>query len=541
MLSLRWHLNRSKGMSYKVFLVEDEIVAREGIRDNVDWQAAGFEFCGEAPDGEIALPLIEKSQPDLIITDIKMPFMDGLQLCKIVRQQMPWVKVIILSGHDEFDYAQSAIKLGVTEYLLKPISAAEIQRVLQTVAATLNQECAEQAKVNELQSQIKDVLSLQRERLLLQLMVGGVSSTAAVEQCQQIGLNIIAQHYLVVLIKVHFREEHGPIDFARYQEIQETAAALVNKRSGVFFTQKSVEELLLVVIGEDSEQLKDDGLFLATLVQQEIETRLGYPVSIGVGNVQQRLTDIFLSFAEALTAVTQPTTNYALVQPGRQSCLAEMLKLEESAVEQYLKSGLISEFDAFFAAHLQPLSEAALQSTLLKHYLFVDLILAAAQFVTALGGDAQTVVTAMNDVESFVANIRTPQQLKAATRTIFCAVLTFRNEQVQYEKTKLIFQAKAFIDEHFADPNLLLNEVAATVNLSPSHFSVVFGRETGESFKDYLTRIRIERAKELLRTTNMKCSDVAYQSGYSDPHYFSYVFRKNTGLPPQQFRQLPQI
>ena len=94
-------------MAYKVFLVEDEAAARVGIRENVDWKAAGFEYCGEAPDGDVALPLIESTQPDLLITDIKMPFMDGLQLSKIIRQRMPWVKIVILSGHDEFEYAQS--------------------------------------------------------------------------------------------------------------------------------------------------------------------------------------------------------------------------------------------------------------------------------------------------------------------------------------------------------------------------------------------------------------------------------------------------
>ena len=96
-------------MSYKVFFVEDEIVTREGIRDNVDWKANGFEFCGEAPDGEMALPLLQIAQPDVLITDIKMPFMDGLQLCRIVRERMPGAKIIILSGHDEFEYAQEAI------------------------------------------------------------------------------------------------------------------------------------------------------------------------------------------------------------------------------------------------------------------------------------------------------------------------------------------------------------------------------------------------------------------------------------------------
>ena len=287
-------------MSYKVFLVEDEIVAREGIRDNVNWQAAGFEFCGEAPDGEIALPLIQKSQPDVIITDIKMPFMDGLQLCKLVRQQMPWVKIIILSGHDEFDYAQSAIKLGVTEYLLKPISAREIQSVLQSVATALDQETEERENLQALQSQIKDVLALQRERLLLQLVVGGVSSTAAIEQCRQIGLDIIAQPYLVILIKVHLHEDHALVDFARYHEIQRMVANLVNKHSGAFFTQKSVEELLLIMTGEDAEQLKQDGLFLAGLVQQDIEAETGYRVAGVGGGGGKGPTEHFLFFAAAV-------------------------------------------------------------------------------------------------------------------------------------------------------------------------------------------------------------------------------------------------
>src|SRR5436190_23355062 len=98
-------------MPYTVFFVEDEIVTREGIRDNVDWRGQGFELCGEAPDGEIALPMLQACRPDVLITDIRMPFVDGLQLCKIVRERLPHTRIVILSGHDEFEYAQQAITL----------------------------------------------------------------------------------------------------------------------------------------------------------------------------------------------------------------------------------------------------------------------------------------------------------------------------------------------------------------------------------------------------------------------------------------------
>ena len=154
-------------MTYKVFLVEDEVAAREGIRDNFDWKSAGFEFCGEAADGEIALPLIESLQPDVLITDIKMPFMDGLQLSKIVREHMPWVKIIILSGYDEFSYAQAAVKLGVTEYLLKPISVPDLNLTLHKVTDLLDHEKSEREYLKLLRDQVKDNLSLLREKFLL--------------------------------------------------------------------------------------------------------------------------------------------------------------------------------------------------------------------------------------------------------------------------------------------------------------------------------------------------------------------------------------
>jgi two-component system response regulator YesN len=354
-------------MSYKVFLVEDEIVTGEGIRDNVDWESTGFEFCGEAQDGEIALPLIEKTQPDVLITDIKMPFMDGLQLSEIVRQQMPWVKVVILSGHDEFEFAQSAIKLGVSEYLLKPISAVEIQKVLQKIAATLDQEKEERANLKELQSQVKDILALKRERLLLELVVGGISSSDVVEEYGQIGIDLIAEYYLVVLIKVNHFENNGHLDPVKHQAIRDIVTDLTDMYPGAFCTQNSVEELLLILMGDDPEQLKQDGLFLAGLIKEDIEATVGDQAMFGAGTVQQRLADINKSFADALTVVNRSNEDSV---PGENNPVVDLIrtsKLDQSALEHFLRTGLIEDFDVFFRAHLHPISEAALHSTLIKH------------------------------------------------------------------------------------------------------------------------------------------------------------------------------
>ena len=124
----------------KVFLVEDEFVMREGIKNNVDWTAHGYEFCGEAGDGEVAFPMIQKLKPDIVITDIRMPFMDGLELSKLIKKEMPWIEIIILTGFEEFAYAKEAIKIGVAEYLSKPISGDELLKELDIVSARIEEK-----------------------------------------------------------------------------------------------------------------------------------------------------------------------------------------------------------------------------------------------------------------------------------------------------------------------------------------------------------------------------------------------------------------
>ena len=524
---------------YKVFLVEDEIVTREGIRDNVDWKSAGFEFCGEAPDGEIALPLIETAQPDLLITDIKMPFMDGLQLCEIIRERMPRVKIIILSGHDEFNYAQAAVKLGVTEYLLKPLSALDLRNALQRIASVLHQERREQESLERLRDQVEDNLALLRENFLLRLVMGGESSPAAIEHSQRLGLDIIAKCYLVVLIKVALCESAQPFDYNEYQQVARLVSNLVENNPDAFLIRKDMEELVLIIKGESPEQLKQEVRALTTQIKREVEDKTTCSLTIGMGHPQQRLGDIHISFAEALVSVKGAEGEALPFGSGGEADNAELLKLNKSALENHLRFGVTDEFDDFFDASIQPLAEVALRSFLVKNYIFVDIVLTTAQFVGDLGGDVSQVVPEVNGVDRLLMNVKTLDQMREEIRRILSSALEFRNSQARHQQELLVHQAKAYIESHYSKPGLSLNEVAAQVNLSPSHFSVVFSQENGETFRDFLTRVRIERAKELLRTTNLKCFEVAYQSGYSDPHYFSYSFRKNTGLSPQQFRLQP--
>ncbi len=521
-------------MLHKVFLVEDEIVAREGIRDNVDWRLNGFEFCGEAPDGEIALPLLETAEPDVLITDIKMPFMDGLQLCKVVRERMPWVKIIILSGHDEFEYAQEAIKLGVTEYLLKPVGVQELHNVLHKVAALLDRERKEQEELQRLRNQIEDNLAVLRERFLLKLVVGAVSSAEAIEQSQALGMELIARCYLVVVIKVELCDAPEQFDYHEYQQVQRIVSSLVETNPDVFLLAKDLEELVLMIKGNTPEYLQEEGDLLVEQIQRQVQDEK-CKLAIGVGTPKKRITDIYHSFVEALTAI-QDTANTYKAAPDGEVDTAELLKVDKSAVEDYLRCGVKEDFDDFFDAFIRPLGEAALKSYLIKNYIFLDLVLITARFINELGGAVDEVVPEINHIETALATIQTVEHIRDQAQKILTSALAFRDSRTTSHYGGMIQRAKEYIGVHYVNPDMSLNEVAAQVNLSPSHFSVVFGQETSKTFKEYLTEIRIKRAKELLRTTTLKSSEIAYQIGYTDPHYFSYVFRKNTGLTPTEFR-----
>ena len=521
-------------MLYKVLFVEDEIVTREGIRDNVDWKANGFEYCGEATDGEMALSLLRTIKPDILITDIKMPFMDGLQLCKIVRERMPWVKIIILSGHDEFEYAQEAIKLGVTEYLLKPITVQDMHSALQKIAAQLDQEKVEQENLKKLQEQLEEDKTMLRERLLLKVVTGAIASVEAIEKGHSLGLDLIAKCYLVVILKIKIEDRSEQFDYDEYRQIQHRVSGLVENNPDIFLLIKDWEELVILMKGNIPQYLEEERELLLRSINKEV-AKTRYHTTIGVGTRKSRIADIYQSFIEAFVSI-QGATDEARDAPNQVVEKTELLKLNKSAVETYLNCGVKTDFDEFFNAYIQPLSETALKSYLIKSYIFMDIVLATAKLVNELGGDFDKVIPALSSVETILTNIKTIDQLKEQAYKILINALSFRDAQTSGQHPRMVRQAKEYIDQHFMEPNLSLDEVASQVNLSSSHFSMVFSQEACQTFKEYLTEIRIKKAKEMLRTTSLSSNDISYQVGYNDPHYFSYVFKKNTSFSPTEFR-----
>jgi len=313
----------------------------------------------------------------------------------------------------------------------------------------------------------------------------------------------------------------------------------VENNPDVFLLKKDWNELVLMMKGNTSEYLEEDRDLLLELIKREVK-KTRYQLTIGAGTLKKRIADIYQSFVEALVNI-QNAASENMAGPNNAVDKAELLKVDRSAVENYLRCGVKEDFDEFFDVFIRPLGGTALKSYLIKNYIFVDVVLATVKFVNELGGNIDQVIPELDSIETVLTNIRTIEQLREQAHKILSSALTFRDSQTNKQYAGMIQQAKEYIDHHYMDPNLSLNQVAAQVNLSPSHFSVVFSQEACQTFKEYLTEIRIKKAKELLRMTTLRSAEISYQIGYNDPHYFSYVFRKNTGLSPSEFRLQTQV
>jgi len=585
-------------MTYKVFLVEDEVITREGIRDNVNWQRAGFSFCGEAPDGELALPQIQSLQPDLLITDIKMPFMDGLQLSRLVRASLPDVRIVILSGHDEFEYARAAISLGVSDYLLKPLGVRELEELLQRIGAQLDEERAEKARRQMLEAQVELDLSLRRDRFLLRLLTVGGSAAAVMEEARTLGYSLHSA-YNVLLVRSEFASAASH-DFGaqeRFHDEVEALSAQIPSTGGAWLIlRKDVDESVFVAMASSETEVcamvsaLREAILRHTQGKTQVRTQGGdhAPESeplwghTGTGAPQARLHQLNLSYAAALYDMHAAMRrelgseisngmgsevggeiggeggNAILIAPllsqeddsiipdaanpgnGFKTVGSTLVRLHRAALADFLRSGLMQDFDGMFLRYMGAtfgavLDDQALQNPLVENYVRTDMALTIARFVIQMGAAPDQLFAELGrpahpNAPASMESLR--QQLRDA-----CAwALDLRDYRATNRNAALVQRALHFMAQRYSEPSLSLGQVAAEVGLSPNHFSTVFSAETGETFRDHLSELRITRARELLRSTSMSNSEISDAVGYSDPHYFGAVFKRMMGQTPQQYR-----
>ena len=275
----------------KVFLVDDEIVIREGIRESFPWEETPYSLVGEAPDGEMALPIIRDTNPDIVITDIKMPFMDGLELCRELKSQMPWIGIIVLSGYDEFEYARQCIKLGVREYLLKPINSADLREALDKVSAQLKEERKTLEHAASLRARMEDGGKFLKEKLIGSLFSDEAvpeDSYDVIKQLRSMGCPVPAPFYVVI-----------DAAFSPTGTGQEAAALLAESSGGIVNASASRTGTRLLVLGDTAEDAEERAYAVATSLSQELERSECKEIRVGIGEIVDDPEKIFQSFKTA--------------------------------------------------------------------------------------------------------------------------------------------------------------------------------------------------------------------------------------------------
>lgn len=528
---------------YKVFLVDDEIIVRQGIRNCIIWEKTDFVLSGEAPDGEFALPLIQEIKPDILVTDIKMPFMDGLQLSQIIRKNMPWVKIIILSGHDEFSFAREAIRIGVTEYLLKPATSEDLFESLKKVALQIENEKREREDAEKIKKQLAQNTPLFRDKFLNELLLGMISPVEVIDNCASLDISIISKFYIVEIIKLEVtRKDFTEVEYSEILKAEALIDNVVTENDEVIKFRRILGEIVLIIKGDNAGDIEETAYGLAQSIKYEVERKTSCTLGVSIGSVRERIQGISQSYKEA-----DEIRNYRYIY-GRSKILGindiksniggkkEFIKINKNDVYDFLKCGLKSDIRGFVDRYLHNLNGVEMKSLIFIYYVFLDMVLNASRFISELGGEIEQIIPWTVSLEEFVMKMDSLDKFGQITEDTLNKVFEFRDTRVDKKYDSTINKAKEYIHNNFCSPGISLNSVASFVNVSPSHFSTVFSQETGENFIEYLTKVRVKKAMELLKTTSLKSAEIAYNVGYNDPHYFCYIFKKALGITPKEYR-----
>ncbi|MCR5508865.1 MAG: response regulator [Lachnospiraceae bacterium] len=530
----------------KVFLAEDEYVVREGIKNNIDWAAHGYEFVGEASDGELALPMIQKLKPDIVITDIRMPFMDGLELSRLIKKEFPWMEIVILSGYAEFDYAREAIAIGVAHYLNKPISGDELLAELERLAVKVENNKQERRLMELYTKEMAENSLKERTELFKRIAEGSHSAGEIIELANKLSIDVSAGAYSVFLFKAisthHEEDEYSDSVVTIYERLQ----TILEEENAIIF-DRTIEGKAVIFKADTPEQL-DEIVKESIKKVLDVMSEYGYVNYYGgVGVGVTRLTQIHESYEKASHAYAHrymtdtsrifyysEIVNKEEVYPREEFNLnsVDPSYLDRSRIKEFLKKGTVSEVVYYVDEFFAELGESALNSSIFRQYIAADVYFAVAAFLDERSLDRSSV----RPFDVSTGDLADTEK----TRTYICelikSAIELRDNQALNRYSDIIDEVKSYIDKHYADGELSLNTLASYVNFSPNHLSMIFSAQTGKTFIKYLTDYRMDKAKELLRCTSKKSVDISEEVGYRDPHYFSYLFKKTQGMTPTQYR-----
>lgn len=534
-------------MGIKVFLVEDEMVIRNGIVKSINWEKEGYRLVGEASDGELAYPMILKEKPDILLTDIKMPFMDGLELSRLVKQELPDTKILIFSGYDEFEYAKEAIRIGVTEYLLKPVSSEQLLEVMRRISKQIEQDREEREILRQYQEDMKENVERERQNFFSHVIRGEVSIGEAVKNGKKYGMDLSAGFYSIILFKIFSTPEENIVS-EHIWKICEKIETKVDEILYAYYFQRGIDGWVFLLTAESKEQMEERQKNLCDCLAEIMKNERKVEYFGGIGKPVERIRNLGQSFRDAERIFAERFTRQSNqflsgfekmdVYKDDEFQIKDLGDVGKSRemIEKFLNNGTKEELEEFMDTYFIRMKEDKLQSTLMRQYIIMDIYIVIMSFCEKIDAVNHDYQQETEKLKSTIQNMNSVSEIRSYITYMLNQAIELRDSISKKRYADIIKAAENMISEHYMSEEISLNSVADSVGMSPSYFSSVFSKESGKTFVEFLTETRMEKAKELLMCSALKTSEIGYEVGYKDPHYFSYIFKKTQGCSPKDYR-----
>lgn len=541
----------------KIFLAEDEVVVRETIKRMIPWEELGFELVGEAADGEMALPLLIRQQPDLLITDIKMPFMDGLTLARLAKKEIPGLKVVILSGYDDFNYAKQAIGIGVEDYLLKPITKNALIERLSEIRSRYEHEKTQKEYYEKFQREMQAYEKNSSRDFFEALVDGSMDMMEVYKRAEKLGLDIVAEAYNVLIFTMNCDEDFsGQRD--EYSSWEAESLELLENffagHSSAMLFRSNIFSYGVLLKGQ-RETIEENTRACVDEIRKILSRQDGRREwFLAVGQSVERLSQIQKSYHTASRAFSQRylydenilyyDEMETMEHPGGQAETEDNAYLQKvdvnalnpAILQKFLSNGLQEETENFVKDYFYAIGQEPMESLVFRNYVILNVRFSVISFIKGLGCDTNEMESA--DTEEVLAEGgKNMESAIAYAKKMISQAIEIRDQNSGNKNRSILKTAVDFIDSHYMDEEISLNTVANVANVSSNHFSALFSQNMGQTFIEYLTTLRMNKAKELLRCTGMRSSEIAGEIGYKDAHYFSYLFKKTQGMTPSDYRK----
>ena len=525
---------------YTVLLVDDEEEVTQIIMKKIDWEGLGFSVIGSANNGVKALEMVEEFQPDIVMTDIRMPYMDGMELAHRVKAEFPSTRIFLFTGFDEFEYAKEAIHLEVEEYILKPVNAAELTRVFSQTKIKMDQEISEKRNVEILQNYYIESLPFLQTNFYVTLIEGRIQEEEVGKYLEDYQISLTGPVYCCVVIHTSSSQDYAqmsPLLLATSVQKQVKERLAQNWDARYFsYLGNSILIAQLKNEGEVSELTDECDRFC-----KYVRRMIGAVVTAGVGKVCRLLSELQQSYEGAREAVsyrgiygTVRAINIREIAPQGNMQPEEETDSQLAGLFRAIRFGTEEQVREAVNSYIQ---QAVLPLTSLQQYQIGRMELLSALYRFSVGNEIVD-KTFSGDMGKLYLSLleKGPKEL---TAWLLERSLSFRELLIsaRSRSTKsYVKRAEEYIHSSFSDADLSLDHVCELLGVSNSYFSTVFKKETGKSFTAYLTDYRMEQASRMLVETGEKSYVIAKNVGYADSNYFSYVFKRKFGVAPSQYR-----